>query len=148
MPLERLPKALNQLVQEEPELFVFGVNERSMTHKLAEYLQPLFPGWHVDCEYNRKGHDNTKTLHLPIEGTKTDDTEARTVFPDIIVHRRGGPENLLVVEVKKSTNRAHQFDLQKLEAFVEQLGYQYAAFVELIVGEEPDYKLRWIHKNI
>ncbi len=29
------------------------LNERSITHKLAEHYQHLIPGWHVDCEYNK-----------------------------------------------------------------------------------------------
>ncbi|MCL1902495.1 MAG: hypothetical protein FWG18_02595 [Alphaproteobacteria bacterium] len=37
------------------------VNERSQTHKLAEYLQYLLPHWNVDCEYNKKLTD-PKTL--------------------------------------------------------------------------------------
>ena len=54
-------------------------NERSLTHKLAEYLQCEFPDWHVDCEYNRHGLD-VKRLAIHSWRVKADDTEARTVF--------------------------------------------------------------------
>lgn len=145
MPLQLLPQALDKLVQEDHELFAFDVNERSLTHKMAEHLKPLFPNWHVDCEYNRKGHDDTKRLGLPVEGGEADDTEAKTVYPDIIIHHRGLPENLLVVEVKKSDNLNRNIDFQKLHAFVDQLGYKYAAFVELKIGDQPGYKINWVH---
>lgn len=144
MPDETLRQALDLLVQRDHELFELNVNERSLTHKLAEYLQPLFPDWHVDCEYNRKGHDDTKSLNLPVDEIDSDDTEARTVFPDIIVHRRGIPDNFLVIEVKKSNNPNRARDYQKLEAFKSQLGYQHAAFVELFVGDQPIYKIEYI----
>jgi len=147
MPDEILRQALDLLIQRDHELFEFDVNERSLTHKLAEYLQPLFPDWYVDCEYNREGHEDTKSLDLPVEGTTTEDTEARTVFPDIIVHRRGIPDNLLVIEVKKSTNPNRKRDFQKLEAFKNQLGYRHAAFVELIVGDQPNYNITWKWKE-
>lgn len=62
-----------------------NANERSMTHKFAEHLQKYFPGWNVDCEYNRNGV-SPKLLNLSriqsIVGPSvaTDDTEAKTVF--------------------------------------------------------------------
>lgn len=34
-------------------LLDINVNERTITHKLAEYLQQHLPEFNVDCEYNR-----------------------------------------------------------------------------------------------
>lgn len=51
--------AINLLLQHDLFLLQSNVNERSLSHKLTEYLQGEFQGWHVDCEYNRD-HDLTK----------------------------------------------------------------------------------------
>jgi hypothetical protein len=44
-------------------------------------------------------------LRLP-RGTivSTDDGNGKSVFPDIVVHRRAIPENLLAIEVRKASN--------------------------------------------
>lgn len=69
--------------------------------------------------------------------SEVDDTIAKTVFPDIIVHRRGTDRNLLVIEVKKSSNGLDEtYDLMKLVAFREQMGYRHAAFIRVGTGEE------------
>ncbi len=95
--------ALQELLERDAYLLRHNLNERSISHRLASHLQRRLEGWDVDCEDNRN-HDDPKTLPLPRETVDSDDTEARTVFPDIIVHRRGSDENLLVIELKKSTN--------------------------------------------
>jgi hypothetical protein len=96
-------EAIDCFLDKEHSLLKADANERSLTHKLAEYLQKVFPELHVDCEYNRLG---AKVKRLPqAQRSRTDDTEGRTIFPDIIVHRRGKKKNLLAIEVKKSTNR-------------------------------------------
>lgn len=68
------------------------VNGRAITYKLAEYLQELFPDFNVDCEYNRF-EELKKKLDLPKNVPNLDDKvsmgdlEARTVYPDIIIHK-------------------------------------------------------------
>lgn len=90
-----------------------------------------FHDWHVDCEYNREGHD-PKTLAFSAEVASPDDTEGNTVYPDIIVHHRGEQDNLLVVEAKKMGNhRGDDHDFRKLIAFRRQLKYRYAVFLRL-----------------
>lgn len=56
--------ALDRLIDKDRLLFEIDVNERSITHRLALYLQGAFPGWHVDCGYNRDEFE-TKELELP-----------------------------------------------------------------------------------
>ena len=113
-----------------------------MTHKYAEALQSVFRSWHVDCEYNRVGMV-PKTIDLPERADKT-------VFPDIIVHRRGSPDsNLLIVEGKPSDalQRDIDFDRRKLDAYITGgLGYRYALFLTFHVGETPDvtYELSYL----
>ena len=95
---------LLKLKKNDWKLLKSDVNERSITHKLAIYLQENFPNFDVDCEYNRDGLD-PKMLNLPVSNILDNDTEAKTVFPDIIIHERGTKNNILVIEVKKSSNR-------------------------------------------
>jgi hypothetical protein len=126
-----LDSAIRQLIARDSQLLVLDVNERSVTHKLAEYLQDEFPTWDVDCEYNRD-HDDPKRLDIQREEVSTDDDQGVTVFPDIIVHKRDTDENFIVIEVKKNTNsRGDDYDMRKLNAFKAELGYRHAAFLKL-----------------
>jgi hypothetical protein len=130
-------EALKVLLEQDAYLLTTNVNERSISHRLAGYLEPHFGGWHVDCEYNRN-HDDPKRLQLPRRNVPNDDTEARTVFPDIIVHRRSTNENLLVIEMKKTTSQEpDNSDLVKLTAFKEQLRYAFAVFVKVRTDAHP-----------
>ena len=134
---EKVNTAIEYLFERDAHLLRADANERSISHRLALYLQDGFQGWDVDCEYNRKGHSKIKRLDLPIESTKSDDRDARTVFPDIIVHHRATDDNLLVIEIKKTTSQApNKTDFQKLNAFKQQLGYRYALFLKLITGSD------------
>jgi hypothetical protein len=129
----RLKKAEEKLLRTDRFLLENDVNERSITHKLAQYLQEeFFPEWDVDCEYNRVGTEEmAKKLDLKAEPSCTDDTHARTVYPDIIVHHRGKEyENLLVIEAKKNSSPAGTSrDEEKLKAFGKELGYKYCVLV-------------------
>jgi hypothetical protein len=107
-------------------------------------LQAEFPKLRVDCEYNRHGNE-IKRLRVPRDDIDWDDTEAKTVFPDIVVHERGNDENnLLVIEVKKSSNNQNvQFDKNKLEAFtIEPYRYHFGLFLEISVNGLHD-ELIW-----
>jgi hypothetical protein len=68
-----------------------------------------------------------------------EDTDAQTVFPDIIVHVRGcRKRNYLAVEVKKDTSRkGSDVNFQKLEAYRRELEYQFALFIEFSTGSRP-----------
>jgi hypothetical protein len=132
-------KAINRLISNDKDLLQNDVNERSITHRFACYLQELFHdhGWNVDCEYN-KNHDQTKKLMGYRRKTVAiNDTQGTSVFPDIIVHRRMRDNNLLVIEVKKSTNNEpDKLDLEKLSAFKQELKYTYALFLRLETGDQ------------
>jgi hypothetical protein len=134
---ERLNRAKATFLSKDRWLLKVAANERSMTHKFAEYLQQEFTDWDVDCEYNRKG-DVPKTLrYMFASPVDADDTDAKTVFPDIIVHRRGEQANLLVIEAKKS-GRDDATDRQKLTAFMNDSHYEYSYAVFLCFATEGD----------
>ena len=142
---QALNQALGALLARDAEILKADVNERTISHRLAGYLEPYFSGWNVDCEYNRN-HDDPKRLKIPRRKVPNDDTQARTVFPDIIVHKRGTDENLLVIEMKKTTSQeTDDFDLHKLKAFRDQLGYKYAVFVKVRTDAEPAIEtINWV----
>jgi hypothetical protein len=136
--------AVDELLIRDGDLLVRDLNERTITHRLALYLERRLPpdGWDVDCEYNRD-FELPKRLKLPKRGQPTRaDVHARTVFPDIIIHRRAPKtpqRNLLVVEAKKSTNPEadSDWDLIKLEAFRAEFAYEVAAFLKLMCESSP-----------
>jgi hypothetical protein len=123
--VRRLFEAYEALLKHDQVLLVLDANERSITHKLAEHLQAKFLDWNVDCEYNRDGA-LPKRLVGTKETTSTDDTDGRTVFPDVIVHHRGTSDNLLVIEAKKSSTVGVGDDVKKLQAYKAEHGYQFA----------------------
>lgn len=133
---EKIKEAFLKSLKEDRYLLDVSINERSLTHKLAEYIQKEFPGWDVDCEYNRNGL-NPKKLKTLVKDTKTDDTEGDTVFPDIIIHKRGQNNNLVVIEAKKSSNtNSRDNDENKLKAYKKDLGYKYALKIIFPVQKE------------
>ncbi len=127
-----LSAALEDFDARDRYLLENDLNERTISHRLAIYLQKRFPDWEVDCEYNRN-RDITKSLDLPRDGISWEDTDAKTVSPDIIVHKRGPGPNLLVIEMKKVGLRG-DFDYQKLTAYKAQIGYRYACFLWVRTG--------------
>jgi hypothetical protein len=142
---DQIGQALAVLFDQDRHLLISDVNERSITHQLAIYLSRQFPDWNVDCEYNRNGED-TKLLEddyrfnelfeIIEENIRSDDSNARTVYPDIIIHHRGTEENLVIIELKKSTNpKSKDDDIKKLIGLKQQLGYKYAVFIRIICGD-------------
>jgi hypothetical protein len=128
----RLDLALRRLVEADRHLLENDLSERCLATRLAMYLQDLLPGQHVDVEYNRAGA-RPKRLNLPEDcANYWDDNGEALVVPDVIVHRRGavGP-NLLVIEMKKTSNReSRDCDRMRIRAFRDQLGYTFGALVE------------------
>ncbi|MGH7552482.1 MAG: hypothetical protein ACREMQ_05590 [Longimicrobiales bacterium] len=142
---EQVRRALERLFLKDADLFEFDVNERSITHRLAIYLDEEFRDWNVDCEYNRNGHE-PKTLQLNPETIESDDEKGTTVYPDIIVHKRGKPRNHLAIEIKKHNGGSGDKDLKKLRALRNELGYSFALFLRLRTeAANPDVvELRWV----
>lgn len=135
--------AINRLFKNDPFLLINNAHERSVAHKLAEYLQQQFSvsDWQVDCEYNLHGADiklldDIKECPECFEEKKTD-----RIFPDIIIHQRNTDEdNLLVVEVKMG-NKSNACDLKKLELLtgeVHPYKYSLGLFIKFKEINEPN----------
>src|SRR3954452_11826507 len=116
--LDKVLAALARFYRRESYLFEHDLGERTLTHRLAVHVEYQFPGWEVDCDYDRLGE---RTLRLP-HGTivSTDDHLAKSVYPDIVVHQREIPNNLLAIEVRKAANHQPlEHDQHKLRALTD-----------------------------
>jgi hypothetical protein len=133
--LNKVVTALREFYACETHLLEKDLGERTLTHRLAVHLEKQFSGWDVDCDYNRLGE---RTLRLP-HGTivSTDDALGKSVYPDIVVHQREIPNNLLAVEVRKAANhQPMEHDQHKLRALTDpHLWFAYWIGVLLTLGK-------------
>jgi hypothetical protein len=136
--------ALRLLLKNDAFLLEYGANERSITHKLAEYLQQLLSSHHVDCEYNRHGVESKR---LPRHCRERDKDY---VYPDIVVHLRGTDEdNLLVIEAKPTWDTrvgVPECDRVKLQEFTKpnaEYRYEFGLFIGFNRLAEP--RLVWFN---
>jgi hypothetical protein len=100
--LNKLVSALREFYAHESFLLDKDAGERALTHRLAVHLEKQFSGWEVDCDYDRLGDRTLRMPHGVI--VSTDDHLGKSVYPDIVVHQREIPNNLLAVEVRKASN--------------------------------------------
>jgi hypothetical protein len=133
--LDKVVAALGDFYARETWLLEHDLGERTLTHRVAVYLEKQYEGWEVDCNYDRLGE---RTLRLP-KGSivSTDDRLGKSIFPDIVVHRRAIPENLLAIEVRKATNhQPPEHDQHKLRSLTDpHLWFAYRIGVYLVLGK-------------
>lgn len=138
----QIVKAFLEVVAHDKHLLKVDASERSITHRFAVYIERKFPGFDVDCEFNRTGIDPKRLVGFK-RRVDSDVPKAVTVFPDVIVHKRNTPTNHIVIEAKTTSNhetcRAPKHckcDLCKLKAYKSELGYAYAFYVIFPVGRK------------
>ena len=133
--LNKVVDALKEFYARETHLLEKDLGERTLTHRLAVHVEKQFPGWEVDCDYNRLGE---RTLRLP-KGTiiSTDDEIGKSVYPDIVVHQHEIPNNLLAIEVRKASNhQPREHEQHKLRALTDpHLWFAYWIGVLLTLGK-------------
>ena len=95
--LNKVVTALQEFYVRETFLLEKDLGERALTHRLAVHIEHAFPGWEVDCDYNRLGE---RTLRLP-RGTivSTDD-------PSIPISWCTSARSRTICSRSKSANRA------------------------------------------
>jgi hypothetical protein len=134
--LNKVVTALQEFYSGEAFLFERDLGERTLTHRLAVHIENQFAGWDVDCDYNRLGE---RTLRLP-HGTiaSTDDQFGKSIYPDIVVHQREIPNNLLAIEVRKAANhQPPEHDRHKLRALTDPyLWFAYWIGLYLVLGKK------------
>jgi len=140
MTLDKIQQAVASAIAsvraENPPLIFEDVHERSTAHRLAVHLDPHFPSWNVDCEYDRYGQ-----LRKELERIRECAEERTTdrILPDIIIHRRGGngpDNNLLVIEMKRHATE-DTCDFQKLCGLTlqrGQFGYRFGLYINVDAG--------------
>jgi hypothetical protein len=134
--LNKVVSALHEFYARETLLLEKDLGERTLTHRFAVHLEKQFPGWDVDCDYNRLGE---RTLRLPKGSVvSTDDALGKSIYPDIVVHQRAIPNNLLAVEVRKAGNhQPPEHDQHKLRALTDpHLWFAYWIGVYLVLGRK------------
>lgn len=130
------------LLYEKDSLFLdknYDINERTVTHRLAMYIESFIEnsGYNVDVEYNRMrdtyneiddiGNLMGKRLSWP-----DDEHGSNFVYPDIVIHKRDQLDNLAIIEVKMGwKNDKKDFDLKKINEYIDQLNYCYGIYIEL-----------------
>ena len=138
---EKVEKALRTFFRKDGKLLHIDANERSITHKVAEYLQYQFPDMNVDCEYNRRGGSGS---------VKKSSSTGQGILPDIIVHERGtNKNNCLVIEIKKEGGNSEgaKKDRIKLAEYTSSLyEYKVGLFLVFDVGKKRISKVS-IYKN-
>ena len=167
MKIEEIKKkveySMSILREKDQDLLDVDVNERSITHKLGEYLQKQFLEYNVDCEYNRyedttkrirsiknRSLDISKLEKCQIEELIWEDKNALTIYPDIIIHKRKSPhKNLLVIEVKKSSNETDEdFDVEKIKELMEiPYKYKFGLFLRIGIQNEDDEYNWFLREN-
>ena len=113
----RIEEACNSLYGENHRIIENQTHERTISSRLAHrYLEPLFPGWNVDVEYNREGNGGESKRGMSGE----------LQVPDIIIHTRGvkaGP-NLVAIQVKGYWNSEDRnIDEAKLRSLKDNKNY-------------------------
>jgi len=140
-----IEKALNELYKRDSDLLskIYDINERTISHRLAMYFENLLAhtDYQVDVEYNRMRDDYNPDAIGNLMGKRLNWEESGEgsgyVYPDIIVHKRDSPDNLLEIEMKMAwKNRKKDFDYLKINEYMQQLGYQFGVYIELTENRE------------
>lgn len=129
--------ATESLKSESRPLRLANVHERSIAHRIAVHMEPLFIEWDIDCEYDRDGE-----VRKELDGIAGCDAQKRTnvILPDIVVHKRGHrnrENNLLVIEIKKNEIK-DICDAEKLKLFTSgsnRYQYQFGLYIFINSGE-------------
>ena len=83
------------------------------------------------------------------DSDKDEDLLKRLVYPDIIVHKRGLDQNLLIIEIKKKNNADIEFDREKLSRYTSpdhenDLNYSLGALITFTTDEnEMKHDIEW-----
>jgi hypothetical protein len=128
--LSTFAAAVRALLQDK-DLAYADPSERALVARIRDLLHGQYEGWSIDLEWNRR-EDVIKRLRYELSEDELISKDA--IVPDLIVHRVGKKENLLVVEVKKSSNKNFDDDIWKLKGMTEQAGpYGYSVGLHLVI---------------
>ncbi|HEC93341.1 MAG TPA: hypothetical protein ENI51_10170 [Candidatus Atribacteria bacterium] len=131
----KIRDAINTFIKRDRNyLMSVDIYEPTISHRIAVYLEGLFPNYDVDCEYS-------KNLNAP----KTNSTGDK-IRPDIIIHKRGTDDNLCIIEVKKAgkDSKNGKNDREKLTDAVNRgLNYKLGVYIGVL---KRRIDICWIEK--
>ncbi len=144
-----IKQALNSVYNESPNLINANVGDYENVHnhevavvfRFGYYLirlideMDILKHYHVDIEYNRNLHD-IKLLKVQ--------NRTKRIYPDLIVHKRGQKDNLLIIEFKSWWNRDQEYDKNKVSAFMDEEGPYAYKYGLLIKFEKENAVIEWI----
>jgi hypothetical protein len=158
MDTEKIGRAIAKLLDRDQYLLINNATERSITHKLALYLEDEYEGYDVDCEYNLNiiNEDQRKIIYVLEEQYNRVKDELKrkkiknidgieyleiSVYPDIIIHNRGNnDDNRIIFEIKKSNNLDEiNYDRLKLKKYTShdsEFKYRVGLFIIFTVAQE------------
>jgi hypothetical protein len=124
-------EAVNDMLNESPNLVACDAHEQGISHRIAVYLERRvgLPDIHVDCEYNldmsnpKKWEITRAALECRCRSCANRETEVRIgdlrrFRPDILVHKRKDQDsNLIALEIKR--DYPCEFDVEKLKALTD-----------------------------
>ncbi|WXG39830.1 MAG: hypothetical protein WED07_03225 [Candidatus Freyarchaeum deiterrae] len=113
--LIKIKSAVNTFYKKDFKLIELKVGERTLGHRVALYLEPLFEDYNVDCEYNRHGSEIKILPGISKYGGRRNTDR---IYPDIVIHQRGlDSDNLAVIELKvrRKKSTSDIYDKKKLE---------------------------------
>lgn len=100
--LARLAAATTEVLHLETVRYA-DPRERHVVSELFVRLRPRFPEWNVSNEYDRREQETKRLLYRnPRSGALLE----ADITPDLVVHRVGHRDNLLVVEVSFCSSTA------------------------------------------
>jgi len=124
------------IAKDKQALLHVDIYEPTISHRIAVYLEELFPEFDIDCEYN-------KTLL-----GKKKDINGKKIRPDIIIHKRITNEaNSVIVEIKKGgkNSKLAKADIKKLtNCMAGTLNYNLGVFIGIL---KWNIDICWIEKN-
>jgi hypothetical protein len=133
--LNKVIGAIREFYARETFLFDKDLGERTVTHRMAVHVENHFPSWNIDCDYNRLGERIWRLPRASI--VSTDDDLGKSIYPDIVVHKREVPTNLLAIEVRRDGNHQPlEHDQRKLSGLTDPKGwFAYDIGAMLILGK-------------
>jgi hypothetical protein len=109
--------ALARLLKDDKPMVLVGCHEQAICHRLAVYLEGLFPLYSIDCEYNRSMTTDKDFDSKELTGT---------MRPDTVIHERlSNDHNLFALEAKAGKKGHSKRDRQKIENLVDSDKYHY-----------------------
>ncbi len=140
--LARIRLAVREFYANDSKLIELRT-ERPITHRVALYLELLFKGKDVDCNYNRYGDDPQKWVkklqRMPECNDRRREREGDNLFyPDIVIHDRGSRDkhNLVVIEIKPyhDLDRCDKRKLELMTKTGDKYKYEFGVFLGFAVN--------------